>query len=150
MVALVRCRGNVCYRWTRGIALVGSMACQRFTVLHYHLWNDSPLWVIAFLLWISWQQDFYGVGLSTPRPTPNLEDQASVFVTPGDTVTQLYPQALGTDFSCLLRHAWAALGLFLSSGHHTEDLHCYIQTENIKQLRAASNECTFTVPWVFW
>jgi hypothetical protein len=46
------------------------------------------------LPWISWQQDFYGVGLLTPRPTPNLEDQASVFMTPEDRVAQLYPHTL--------------------------------------------------------
>jgi hypothetical protein len=40
------------------------------------------------------------MGLSTRRPTPNLEDQASVFVTPGDRVTQ----ELDTHFSRLLRH----------------------------------------------
>jgi hypothetical protein len=28
-------------------------------------------------------------------PAPNLEDQVSVFMTPGDRVAQLYPQALG-------------------------------------------------------
>jgi hypothetical protein len=39
--------------------------------------------------------------LSTPRPTPNLEDQASVFVTLGDRVTQLYPQTLGTHCTLL-------------------------------------------------
>jgi hypothetical protein len=32
------------------------------------------------------------------------------------------PQTLGTHFSRLLRHAWATLGLFLSSTHHTETL----------------------------
>jgi hypothetical protein len=69
---------------------------------------------------ISWQQDFYGVGQSTPCQTPNLQDQASVFMTPGDRVTQLYPQALGTHFCRRLLHAWAMLGLFLSSGHHME------------------------------
>jgi hypothetical protein len=31
--------------------------------------------------------------LLVQRPTPNLEDQASVFMTPGDRVAQLYPQA---------------------------------------------------------
>jgi hypothetical protein len=62
---------------------------------------------------ISGQQDFYGVGLSTPRQTTNLEDQTSAFVTPGDTVTQLYTQALGTHFSRLLRHAWSYVGTFL-------------------------------------
>jgi hypothetical protein len=56
------------------------------------------------LPWISLQQDSYRVGLSTTRPTPNLEDQASVFVTPKERVTQLYPQALGTHFSLPLRH----------------------------------------------
>jgi hypothetical protein len=44
------------------------------------------------LPWISWQQVFYGVGLWTPRLTPNLEDQASIFVTPRDRVAQLYPR----------------------------------------------------------
>jgi hypothetical protein len=53
------------------------------------------------------------------RPTPNLEDQASVFMTPGDMVAQLYPQALGTHFSRLLRHAWVTVGLFFNPGHHT-------------------------------
>jgi hypothetical protein len=33
-------------------------------------------------------------------------DQASIFMTFGDRVSQLYPQALGTHFSRLLRHAW--------------------------------------------
>jgi hypothetical protein len=42
---------------------------------------------------------FYGAGLLVQRPTPNLEDQVSVFMTPRDRVAQLYPQALGTHFS---------------------------------------------------
>jgi hypothetical protein len=52
-------------------------------------------------------------GVVSPCPTPNLEGQASVFITPGDRVAQLYPQAPGTHFSRLLRHAWVAVGLFL-------------------------------------
>jgi hypothetical protein len=40
---------------------------------------------------------FYGVGLLAPRPTPNLEDQVSVFMTPGDRVAQLYLRALGNS-----------------------------------------------------
>jgi hypothetical protein len=44
-------------------------------------------------------------GLLVQRPTPNLEDQASIFMTPGYRVAQVYPQALGTHFSRLLRHA---------------------------------------------
>jgi hypothetical protein len=34
-------------------------------------------------------------------------------------VTQLYPKALGTHFSRLLRHAWVIVGLFFNPGHHT-------------------------------
>jgi hypothetical protein len=40
-----------------------------------------------------------------PHPTPNLEDQASVCMSPRDRVAQLYPLALGFPFSCLLWHA---------------------------------------------
>jgi hypothetical protein len=52
-------------------------------------------------------------------PWPPLEDQVSVFMTPGDRVDQLYPQVLDTHFSRLLRHAWATVGLLLNPGHHT-------------------------------
>jgi hypothetical protein len=44
------------------------------------------------------------MGLLVQRPTPNLEDRVSVFMTPGDRVAQLYPEALGTHFSLLLQH----------------------------------------------
>jgi hypothetical protein len=57
-------------------------------------------------------------GLLVQGPTPNLEDQASIFMTPGDSVAQLYTQALGTHFSRLLRHAWVTVGLFFNPGHH--------------------------------
>jgi hypothetical protein len=40
---------------------------------------------------------FYGVELLAPRQTPNLEDQVSVFMTPGERVAQLYPRALGSS-----------------------------------------------------
>jgi hypothetical protein len=62
---------------------------------------------------------FSRAGLLVQRPTPNLEDQVSVFMTHGDRVAQLYPQALGTHFSRLLRHAWVTVGLFFNPGHHT-------------------------------
>jgi hypothetical protein len=99
-----------------------------FPLLHYHLSSSSSsssslawgTFMDHSLPWISWPQDFYRVWLSTPRQTLNLEGQASIFVTPEDRVTQLYPQALGTHFSRPLRHAWATLGLFISSGHRTE------------------------------
>jgi hypothetical protein len=63
------------------------------------------------LPWISWQQDFYGVELSTPRLAPNLEDQASVFVTSEDSVTQLYTQALGTRFTARISYVVTILSL---------------------------------------
>jgi hypothetical protein len=53
--------------------------------------------------------------LLVQRPTPNLEDQTSVFMTPRDRVAQLYPQTLGTHFSRLLRHAWVTVGLLVSN-----------------------------------
>jgi hypothetical protein len=34
-------------------------------------------------------------------------------------VSQLYPQALGTHFSRLLRHEWVTVGLFFNPGHYT-------------------------------
>jgi hypothetical protein len=37
----------------------------------------------------------------------------------GDRVDQLYPQTLGTHFSCLLRHAVVTVGIFFNPGHHT-------------------------------
>jgi hypothetical protein len=54
---------------------------------------------------------FYRVGLSAPRPTTIPEDQASAFISPRDRAA--------THFSCLLRHAWITVGLFLFPGHHT-------------------------------
>jgi hypothetical protein len=45
---------------------------------------------------------------------------------PGDRVAQLYPQALGTHFSRLLRHAWLTVGLFLNPGHHTGIIVTYL------------------------
>jgi hypothetical protein len=89
---------------------------------HYHHWHDSPLWAIAFLGFPD--NRIFTCGAVNPTPNPNLEDQASVFVTPGDRMTQLYPQALGTHFNRLLRHAWATSELFESSGHHTEKKLC--------------------------
>jgi hypothetical protein len=53
-----------------------------------------------------------------PAPNHNLEDQVSVFMTPGDRVAQLYPQALGTHFNRLLRRAWVTVGLLFNPGHH--------------------------------
>jgi hypothetical protein len=51
---------------------------------------------------------------------PNLQAQASVFISPRGRMAQLYPQAPGTHFSRLLRHSWVTVGLFFFPGHHTE------------------------------
>jgi hypothetical protein len=75
-----------------------------FYSYHHHHWHDSPLWAIA-CLGLPDNRIFTGRGCQPHAQSPNLEDQASVFVTPGDRVTQLYPQTLGTHFSRLLRHA---------------------------------------------
>jgi hypothetical protein len=45
------------------------------------------------------KHDFYRVGLSTPRPTPNPEEQASVYVTSGDMMTQLCSRPFTTRMS---------------------------------------------------
>jgi hypothetical protein len=47
-------------------------------------------------------------------------DQPPTSRTMPQFLTELYPQALGNHFSRLLRHAFATLGLFLTSGRHTE------------------------------
>jgi hypothetical protein len=65
---------------------------------------------------------FYRTGLLVQCPIPNLEGQTSVFMTPGDRVAQLYPQALGTHFSRLLRHEWVTVELFFNPGQHKGNL----------------------------
>jgi hypothetical protein len=40
-------------------------------------------------------------------------------MTPGDRVAQLYPQALGTLLSRLLRYEWVTVVLLFNSSHHT-------------------------------
>jgi hypothetical protein len=66
------------------------------------------------------------MGLLAPFPTPNLGGQASVFMTPGDRVTQLFSRALGTHFNRLIRHAWGTVGLFLFPATAREERDNYI------------------------
>jgi hypothetical protein len=93
-------------------------------------WLYSPMWTFASLMDFSQSSqliwlfqghilsfltvDFFRGGVSAPRPTPNLEGQVSIIISPGDWVAQLYPQASSTHFSRLLQHAWATVGLFFS------------------------------------
>ena len=60
--------------------------------------------------------------MSTARLTSKLEDSSHIY-NPWDWVTQLYPDALGTHFGRILRHAWATVGLFFNPIHqrHTEE-----------------------------
>jgi hypothetical protein len=60
-------------------------------------WPYSPYRALASSMRFRNSSFFYGVGLLAPRPNPNLEDQVSVFMTPGDRVAQLYPRALGSS-----------------------------------------------------
>jgi hypothetical protein len=51
-------------------------------------------------------------------------------MTPGDRVAQLYPQALGTRFSRLLRHARVTVGLFFNPGHHMGGCTVYAESND--------------------
>jgi hypothetical protein len=81
--------------------------------------NLLPLKMAEFLGGFS--TIFYRLALLAPRPTPPLEDQASVFISPRGRLAHVYPppQAPGTHVSRLLRHAWVTVGLFLFPGQHT-------------------------------
>jgi hypothetical protein len=86
------------------------------------IWLYSPIRALASPFWSFLTITFLRGWIVSPAPNP--EDQVSVFMTPGDRVTQLYPQALGTHFSPILRHAWVTVGLFFNPGHHTGRM-CY-------------------------
>jgi hypothetical protein len=58
----------------------------------------------------------------SPAPNPQPGGRGLRIYEPGDRVAQLYPQALGTHFSRLLRHEWVTVGLFFNPGHHTGGL----------------------------
>jgi hypothetical protein len=55
----------------------------------------------------------------SPAPNPQPGGPGLRIYDPGDRVAQLYPQALGTHFCRLLRHAWVTVGLFFTPGHQT-------------------------------
>jgi hypothetical protein len=72
-------------------------------------------------------------GLLVQRPTPNLEDQVSAIMTPGDRVVQQYPQALGTHFGHLLWHGWVTVGLDCSLIPATTRDHTHTNTQLISE-----------------
>jgi hypothetical protein len=55
------------------------------------IWLYRPIRALASPFGVS-IITFLGVDLLVQHPTPNLEEQASVFMTPGDMVVQLYPR----------------------------------------------------------
>jgi hypothetical protein len=55
----------------------------------------------------------------SPAPNPQPGGPGPRIFDPRDRVAQLYPQALCTHFSRLLRHAWVTVGIYLNPGHHT-------------------------------
>jgi hypothetical protein len=65
-----------------------------FTVPRHLLLFQPPALITSGFLTFSF---FSGVGLLAPRQTPNLEDQVSEFISPGDRVAQLYPWTLGSS-----------------------------------------------------
>jgi hypothetical protein len=56
---------------------------------HHHHMSLQPKSGPGLPFWCFVTITFYGAGFLVQRPTPNLEDQASVFMTPGDRVAQL-------------------------------------------------------------
>jgi hypothetical protein len=87
---------TILFQWIGWFRLIGSLRGHTFVFL--------TSWVLR------------GEVVSLTR---NLEDQASVFTTPWDRVTQLYPRALGPHFGRLLRPVWVTVGLFSFPDHHT-------------------------------
>jgi hypothetical protein len=90
--------------------------CMHLLLSHYHHhphWQNSHFLVIAFLRrfckiasgfhFFGFRNDnfFYIAGSSALRPTPNMEDQVSVFTSPRDRPAQLYPQVPGSLFVAL-------------------------------------------------
>jgi hypothetical protein len=65
-----------------------------------------------------------------PAPNPQPGGPGLRIYDPGDRVAQLYPQALGTHFNCLLRHAWVTVGLFFNPGHHTDNTQFFLHVYN--------------------
>jgi hypothetical protein len=57
----------------------------------------QPISGLGLLYWDTVTVVFLWCGVVSPTPNPNLEDQVSVYMTPGDRVAQLYHQVLGSS-----------------------------------------------------
>jgi hypothetical protein len=75
----------------------------------------------------------------SPTPNPEPGGPGLRIYDPGDRVAQLNPQALGTHFSRLLRHAWVAVGLLFTPGHHTGE--SINDSMSLIELMRDSTEC---------
>jgi hypothetical protein len=69
---------------------------RTFASLMYFSQSSQWIWLFRGYILGFLTVDFSEVGSSAPRPTPKLEDQVSIFISPGDWVAQLYPQAPST------------------------------------------------------
>jgi hypothetical protein len=67
--------------WIDPVLRVKRQATSRLSHYTYYSTSEAPQ-----SLEDSQQIYFYKVSLSASSPTPNLEDQASVFISPGDRV----------------------------------------------------------------
>ena len=108
-----------------------NIQCVVFALFYVLLhWHYSPMRAFASIMvllqtlgprshiWFPNRQFFTEWGCQ-PHAQPPAWTTRSHIYNPWDWVVQLYPQALGTHFSCLLLHAWGTVELFFNSGHHT-------------------------------
>jgi hypothetical protein len=58
----------------------------------------------------------------SPLPNPQPGGQGLCIYDPQRQGGPATPQALGTHFSRLLRHAWVTVGLFFNPSHHAGEL----------------------------
>jgi hypothetical protein len=107
----------------------GRAVCCAMEYINHH-WKKNAFWATAFLKQIlpdlsvfpavssritpsgfhfGFRNNsfFYRARSSDLHPTPNLEDQVPVFISPSDKVAQLYPQAPGSLF----------VAFYVSRGH---------------------------------
>jgi hypothetical protein len=99
-----------------------------------------PSWIRSFLFWF-YKSDFFNDAWSSAlRQTPNLENNISVYMSPSDRVSELYPQAPGSLFFSLHQSLNYCEGI-LTSLHTGQDA----QVGSIKS-RPLHNALHFTHP----
>ena len=100
-----------------------SLALQPNAGLRLH--NGPPPLNLSDAIWFLNRQFFTGWGCQ-PYAQPPTWRTRSYMYNPRNWVAQLYPQALGTYLSRLLRHAWATIGLFFTPGQHMGYIYIYL------------------------